>query len=238
MRESGHQPGEVTEDGPLARYTSGRDAETLAVLLSALADEHVFRSVWSVPKELSNDDRETEHPPSMQPDSADAENSGGLKGPREARQGGGEQEEIPLRLSAVDWLFELEMCRRCRGYDPSQHCTGNAEASSPSSPSPAGSAAWLDGFATTAACTCFCMWTPAATAILQLFSCIRVEEHLELNPLASGYQGTWMLQDLTQRCYSGAHLRYAVGVGLPGAEAHLRVLQLCTVRTAAVGASS
>lgn len=44
-----------------------------------------------------------------------------------------------------------------------------------------------------------------------------IEPLPELNPLPSTFHGSRMLADVTQKCYTGPHLRYVLGIGIPGA---------------------
>lgn len=61
-------------------------------------------------------------------------------------------------------------------------------------------------------CTVFFMWTIVSTSTLELFSCISVDE----DSPRSRFRGKFLIRDTSQRCFQGAHLRYMLGVGVPG----------------------
>lgn len=61
----------------------------------------------------------------------------------------------------------------------------------------------------------FFMYTIVSTSTLELFSCIAVDSR---SP-RSRFRGKWLVHDMSQRCFEGAHLRYMLGVGIPGAAA-------------------
>lgn len=113
-----------------------------------------------------------------------------------------------LVLSLSDWLLEREMAARCGGHlwQPDKPRSEEELV-----------AASFDYFMLCFACIAFIIWVPAATAILQLFSCIRIDPYPDLSPIPSPYNGRWLLVDTAQKCFEGAHLRYALGVGIPGA---------------------
>lgn len=123
----------------------------------------------------------------------------------------GEGKGARLALSWRDYFLELEMLARCRGHLWHHHSHDQ-----PSTEAELVGVSF-DYFILAASCIAFILWTPAATAILQLFSCIRIEPQPELSPFPSGFEGMWLLQDVSERCYEGRHLRYALGVGIPGA---------------------
>lgn len=193
----------VVVDGPIPqRELTGRDAEALALISASIGDAHAH-AIWSVspcPSEL----------PGTSSSGAENSSSAAAGGTSTQQRGGGGHDigsgaggdEAPLLLSWAERLFELEMSSRCRGADQEEASTSD-------------SAPW-ELLLRTAACVSFCIWTPAATAILQLFSCIRVEPHPELSPVPSPFHGRWLLQDLSTRCFEGPHLRHVIGVGLPG----------------------
>lgn len=139
--------------------------------------------------------------PPLEVEGGHASTSGRPAGETSAAAGPG-----PLVLSWGDWLFELEMAARCRGHLWHGHADSEDDLV----------AAAIDFFVLSSACVCFIIWVPAATAILQLFSCIRVDPRPELNPIASEFTGLWLLQDTSQRCFQGSHMRYAFGIGIPG----------------------
>lgn len=133
-----------------------------------------------------------------------------LAAPGSAAAGALPQAEPPLRLTWAQWLLERRMSLRCRGHAPAHGevlCADEAAVSSDA----------IDLFACAALVISFFMFNPTATNVLHLFSCISVDTRPELNPLPdTSVRGTWLLQDVNQRCYEGAHARYLVGVGLPG----------------------
>lgn len=116
-------------------------------------------------------------------------------------------DRAPLAVSWSDWLLEVEMEARCRGH-LWQHEPARSEEDL--------IAVAFDYFVLTFTCIAFIIWMPTATAILQLFSCIRVDPRPDLSPVPSGFTGLWLLQDTSQKCFEGSHLRVALGVGVPG----------------------
>lgn len=225
-------------DGPLSQTgeeaLSGRDAESLALISASLGDAHLFRSVFPVPEGLRAAFDEAEggsggkQEAKVSVAAKDQAESGEAAGAGDADGDDEEEGEPPLLLSWADWLLEKQICSRCRCAELAQGASAAASAARSvptrgAAAAPAAAdrpatpdAAALDLFVLAAATVCFCIWTPAATAILQLFSCVRVEAHPELSPIPSPFHGRWLLHDMSQRCFEGAHLRYVLGVGIPG----------------------
>lgn len=144
-----------------------------------------------------------------------------------AAPGGCKEEEedwgSALELSKEEARLEKTMAARCHGHlwEKDTSADWSADPLSPDSASAAADDAAIvraavDYFAISALCSTFLLWTPASTAILTLFSCIVIEPYPELNPLPYELSGYRMIQDVTQKCFTGPHARYTLAIGIPG----------------------
>lgn len=62
----------------------------------------------------------------------------------------------------------------------------------------------------------FYRWIPVLRTSLQAFNCVRVDAGSAGMPLPSPFDGSWLQQDVDQRCFEGAHLKYSVAAGVIG----------------------
>lgn len=61
-------------------------------------------------------------------------------------------------------------------------------------------------------CAVFFLWTATSTSLLQLFSCMVVDPETPKSDL----HGSWLVADATQKCFTGPHLRWFLGLAVPG----------------------
>ena len=63
-----------------------------------------------------------------------------------------------------------------------------------------------DAGISTAGVITFFLWVPVFRSAVEMFNCIEVDEGSAYSP----FQGRWLILDMSQRCFEGMHLRYAV----------------------------
>lgn len=212
------------QDAPLAVAAAGQNAESLLLIATALGGTHAFRGVADRPQGAQGSGAAAAAADRKGRASAAAAAPEG-EAAEDAEAAGAKQRcEEPLLKSWGDCFLEREMNARCHGLGLARRgapwaCRPAADGAGDGSAAPAAATpedAARDLFVLAATCVFFCIWTPATTAILQLFSCVVVEPHPELNPIPSSFTGRWLLQDMGERCYEGAHLQFLLGVGIPG----------------------
>lgn len=119
-----------------------------------------------------------------------------------------------IPVTARDQALEFLVGLRCEGHPGG----GGGGGGGSHHHGGGGSAAkrFADVYIVSIICIAFFCWSPVASALLSLFSCVPVNTRPELDPAGPPVQGSLLVVDMRHTCWSGVHARFAYGLGIPG----------------------